>query len=51
MHGCLRGFLRIDNALGHAYISSVIVNEGNRRFYEAEPGRGFLIGAEWRSTR
>jgi iron complex outermembrane receptor protein len=48
-HGRLRGFLRIDNALDHAYIGSVIVNEGNSRFYEPGPGRGFLIGAEWRT--
>ena len=50
-HGRLRGFVRIDNALDHAYTGSVIVNEGNRRFYEPGPGRSFLIGAEWRSTR
>ena len=50
-HGRLRGFVRIDNALDHAYIGSVIVNEGNGRFYEPGPGRGFLLGAEWRSTR
>jgi iron complex outermembrane receptor protein len=47
--GRLRGFMRIDNALDHAYVGSVIVNEGNRRFYEPGPGRGFLIGAEWRT--
>ena len=50
-HGRLRGFVRIDNALDHAYIGSVIVNEGNSRFYEPGPDRGFLIGAEWRSAR
>jgi iron complex outermembrane receptor protein len=50
-NGRLRGFVRIDNALDHAYIGSVIVNEGNSRFYEPGPDRGFLIGAEWRSTR
>lgn len=50
-HGRLRGFVRIDNALDHAYIGSVIVNEGNSRFYEPGPGRGFLLGVEWRSAR
>jgi iron complex outermembrane receptor protein len=48
-HGRLRGFARIDNALDHGYIGSVIVNEGNSRFYEPGPDRGFLIGAEWRT--
>jgi iron complex outermembrane receptor protein len=48
-HGRLRGFVRIDNALDHTYIGSVIVNEGNSRFYEPGPDRGFLIGAEWRT--
>ena len=48
-HGRLRGFLRIDNVLDHAYIGSVIVNEGNRRFYEPGPDRSFVIGAEWRT--
>jgi iron complex outermembrane recepter protein len=48
--GSLRGFARIDNALDHAYIGSVIVNEGNARFYEPGPDRTFLIGAEWKGT-
>ena len=47
----LRGFVRIDNALDHAYIGSVIVNEGNSRFYEPGPGRGFLVGAQWQWSR
>ncbi|MEO8365145.1 MAG: TonB-dependent receptor [Pseudoxanthomonas sp.] len=50
-HGRLRGFLRIDNALDHAYIGSVIVNEGNSRFYEPGPDRGVLLGAQWQWSR
>ena len=50
-NGRLRGFVRIDNALDHAHIGSVIVNEGNSRFYEPGPDRSFLVGAEWRSAR
>lgn len=50
-HGRLRGFVRIDNALDHAYIGSVIVNEGNSRFYEPGPDRGFLLGAQWQWSR
>ena len=45
--GTLRAFGRIDNLLDRDYIGSVIVNEGNGRFYEPGPGRGFLIGVQW----
>ena len=43
----LRGFARVDNLLDHAHIGSVIVNEGNGRFYEPGPGRGLLLGLRW----
>jgi iron complex outermembrane receptor protein len=33
---------RIDNLLDRRYAGSVIVNEGNRRFFEAAPGRGWI---------
>lgn len=45
--GRLRGFARIDNVLDHRYIGSVIVNEGNGRFYEPGPGRGLMLGLRW----
>ena len=45
--GTLRTFVRIDNLLDHAYIGSVIVNEGNGRFFEPGTGRGLLVGAQW----
>lgn len=45
--GGLRVFARIDNVVDQSTIGSVIVNEGNGRFYEPGPGRGFLLGAEW----
>jgi iron complex outermembrane recepter protein len=32
---------RLDNALNRRYAGSVIVNEGNGRFFEAAPGRGY----------
>ena len=41
------GFVRIDNLLNRAHIGSVIVNEGNRRYYEPGAGRGFQIGVRW----
>lgn len=46
-HGALRTFARIDNALDHAYIGSVIVNDSNGRYYEPGPDRGYTIGVQW----
>ena len=40
----LREFVRIDNLADHRYAGSVIVNEGNRRFFEPAPGRQWLAG-------
>ena len=36
---------RIDNLRDTAYVGSVIVNEGNRRYYEAAPGRALTVSA------
>ena len=49
--GGLRAFARIENALDQGYVGSVIVNEGNGRFYEPGPGRTFLVGAQWQWSR
>jgi len=46
-HGALNGFVRVDNLLDQDYIGSVIVNEGNGRYYEPGPGRGVMVGARW----
>ena len=45
--GRLQAFARIDNALDRFHIGSVIVNEGNGRFYEPGAGRTFTVGARW----
>ena len=45
--GRLRGFARIDNVFDRQHIGSVIVNEGNGRYYEPGPGRAVLLGLEW----
>ena len=37
-------FGRIDNVTGRRYIGSVIVNEGNGRYFEPAPGRTFFAG-------
>jgi len=45
--GALRAFARVDNLFDRAYVGSVIVNEGNGRYYEPAPGRGLLLGLRW----
>ena len=34
---------RVDNVLDRRYAGSVIVNEGNARFYEPAPGRSYVL--------
>lgn len=41
------GFARVDNVFDRDYVGSVIVNEGNARFFEPGAGRGFTIGLGW----
>ncbi|KQY49420.1 hypothetical protein ASD14_14950 [Lysobacter sp. Root494] len=43
-----RVFLAIGNLFDRRYAGSVIVNEGNRRYYEPAPGRNVTVGFEWR---
>ena len=40
----LQEFVRVDNVGDHRYAGSVIVNEGNQRFFEPAPGRNYLAG-------
>ena len=40
----LREFVRVDNLADRAHVGSVIVNEGNSRFFEPGPGRSWLAG-------
>lgn len=41
---------RIDNLADRRYVGSVIVNDGNGRFYEPAPGRSFWIGLSLRAA-
>lgn len=41
----LKGFLRVDNLFDRQYVGSVVVGDGNGRYYEAAPGRNWLVGA------
>ena len=40
----LTEFVRLDNVTDKSYVGSVIVAEGNRRFFEPAPGRNWLVG-------
>ena len=46
-----RAFARVNNLADRAYVGSVIVNEGNGRYYEPAPGRtwqiGLTVGRPW----
>jgi outer membrane receptor protein involved in Fe transport len=42
--GGWRTFLRVDNLFDREYVSSVIVNEGNGRYFEPGAGRSVTLG-------
>lgn len=41
----LKEFARVNNLLDRSYVGSLIVGDTNKRFYEAAPGRNWLLGA------
>ncbi|HXF47531.1 MAG TPA: TonB-dependent receptor [Burkholderiaceae bacterium] len=41
-----RIFVRVDNVFDRHHVGSVIVNEGNSRFFEPAPGRTWLLGVD-----
>ncbi|MDR6643771.1 iron complex outermembrane receptor protein [Luteibacter sp. 1214] len=41
-------FARVDNLVDRHVVGSVIVNDGNGRYYEPAPGRTFLVGVDLR---
>src|SRR5690554_2237009 len=45
--GRWRAFARIGNLLDRAHVGSVIVNEGNGRFYEPGDDRSWMVGLHW----
>lgn len=49
-HWRIRNFIRVDNLLDKDYVGSVIVNDGNGRYYEPGPGRSLLAGVnlDWK---
>ena len=44
-HWTFHQTLRLDNLLDRQYVGSVIVGDGNNRYYEAAPGRSWYAGA------
>lgn len=46
----MRSFMRLDNVLDRQYVGSVIVGDGNGRYYESAPGRNWLLGVSARYT-
>ncbi|HQT30811.1 MAG TPA: TonB-dependent receptor [Thiobacillus sp.] len=40
----LKEFVRVDNLFDRSYVGSVIVGDGNQRYYESAPGRNWLAG-------
>ena len=46
-HWRIRTFVQLDNLTNENYIGSVIVNDGNGRFYEPGPSRSVLAGASF----
>jgi iron complex outermembrane receptor protein len=42
----VRAFARVDNLFDRSYVGSVIVNDGNNRFYESAPGRNWSTGIQ-----
>lgn len=40
----VREFVRVDNLADRKAVGSVIVNEGNQRYFEPAPGRTWLVG-------
>ncbi len=42
----LTEFVRVDNVTDRKYAGSVIVNEGNSRYYEASPRRSMSVGVQ-----
>ena len=41
----VKEYARVNNLFDRGYIGSVIVGDSNRRFYEAAPGRNWVLGA------
>ena len=43
----IEALARVDNLFDRAYVGSVIVNDGNQRFYEPGAPRSYLVSLRW----
>ena len=43
-HWKVNSYARVDNLFDRNYVGSVIVNDGNSRFFEPADGRNFSVG-------
>jgi iron complex outermembrane receptor protein len=41
----LTQFVRVNNLADRQYVGSLIVGDANKRYYEAAPGRNWMLGA------
>ncbi|HEY6544486.1 MAG TPA: TonB-dependent receptor, partial [Dokdonella sp.] len=46
--GRIDAFARIDNLFDRRHVGSVIVNDGNGRWFEPAAGRTLMLGLDWR---
>ena len=46
--GRIDAYARIDNLFDRRYVGSVIVNDGNGRWFEPAAGRTLMLGFDWR---
>ncbi len=44
------GFVRVNNLFDRQYVGSVIVGDGNGRYYESAPGRNWLAGVSFKHS-
>ena len=45
-----RQFVRLNNLTARQYVGSLIVGDGNKRYYEAAPGRNWMAGVSAQYT-
>jgi iron complex outermembrane receptor protein len=41
----IKEYARLNNLFDRTYIGSVIIGDTNKRYYEAAPGRNWVLGA------
>ena len=47
---CFKQYVRLNNLADKQYVGSVIVGDANKRYFEAAPGRNYLVGVSAQAT-